>query len=163
MAANEHRNLLDGNRHYPLGYESGDNDSYLGKGGGATYNDKTGNLVWSYILQTFVLVKDGTLATEVSADYIRMPYSFRLTTVRASVRTTGSSVLTINILKNGSSILSTLLTIDAGEKTSTTAAVPAVILDYAIADDDEITFDITLEGESAPIDAKVYLVGYKTT
>ena len=163
MAANEHRNLLDGNRHYPLGYESGDNDSYLGKGGGATYNDKTGNLVWSNILQTFVLVKDGTLATEVSADYIRMPYSFRLTTVRASVRTTGSSVLTINILKNGSSILSTLLTIDAGEKTSTMAAVPAVILDYAIADDDEITFDITFEGESAPIDAKVYLVGYKTT
>ena len=162
MAANEHRNLLDGNRHYPLGYEGADNDSYLGKGAGTTYNDRTGQMVWSNIIQAFVLEKEGTLSTEVGADYIRMPYGFRLTEVRASVKTTGE-ILIINIYKNGTSILSTVITIDAGEKTSATAAIPVVISDYVIADDDEITFDIVLEGETAPTDAKVYLVGYRTT
>ena len=95
-------------------------------------------------------------------DYIRFPYQFRLTEVRASVYTTAGNTLTIDILEEGASMLSTLLTIDADEKTSTTAAVPVVIDDYEIADDAEVRFDITIM-EEAPEDLKVYLIGYRTT
>jgi hypothetical protein len=45
--------------------------------------------------------------------------------------------------------LSTKLTIDANEKTSTTAATAAVISDSTIADDAEITFDIDTAGTGA--------------
>lgn len=76
----------------------------------------------------------------------RMPYAMTLTAVRASlyVADTGSPVagITIDINESGASILSTKLTIDAGELTSTTAATPAVISDTALADDAEITVDI---------------------
>ena len=49
-------------------------------------------------------------------------------------------------MKNGVSILSTLITIDVSEKTSETAAIPAVIGTSAIADDDEITYQVTQIG-----------------
>ena len=56
----------------------------------------------------------------------RMPYAFTLTAVRASVTTapTGSTIL-IDINEGGVSILSTKLTCDANERTSTTAATAA--------------------------------------
>lgn len=94
----------------------------------------------------------------------RMPYAFTLTEVRASVTTapTGST-LTVNIKENGVSVLSTILSIDAGEKTSTTAATPAVISDTALADDSEITIDINQVGSTvAGAGLKVYLIGTKT-
>lgn len=76
----------------------------------------------------------------------RMPYAMTLTGVRASlyVADTGSPAggITIDINEDGVSILSTKLTIDVGEKTSTTAATPAVISDASLADDAEITVDI---------------------
>lgn len=83
----------------------------------------------------------------------RMPYAMTLTSVRASLATadTGSPVsgITIDINENGSTILSTKLTIDGGEKTSTAAATPAVISDTALADDAEITVDIDAVGGNA--------------
>lgn len=90
---------------------------------------------------------------------IRMPYAFTLTAVRASLTTASSSgVPTVDINENGSSILSTKLTIDASEKTSTTAATPAVISDASLADDAEITFDIDVAGTGAK-GLKVTLIG----
>ncbi len=64
----------------------------------------------------------------------RMPCAMTVTSVRASVGTapTGSTLI-VDINENGTSILSTKLSIDATEKTSTTAAVPAVISDSALA------------------------------
>lgn len=80
----------------------------------------------------------------------RMSDAVDLTEVRASVRTASASgAITINVKESGTSIFSTLLTIDATEKTSTTAAVPAVISDGVIADDAEITVDIVAAGGSA--------------
>ena len=161
MASNEHKNLLDSNRHNPLGTERADNNSYLGKLNGTTYHDKTGTLAWTHSLETFILeIRTPVVGTGI--DYIRFPYQFRLTEVRASVYTTAGNTLTIDILEEGASMLSTLLTIDADEKTSTTAAVPVVIDDYEIADDAEVRFDITIM-EEAPEDLKVYLIGYRTT
>tara|TARA_R110000824_G_scaffold72_4_gene244 strand:+ start:1848 stop:2336 length:489 start_codon:yes stop_codon:yes gene_type:complete len=162
MASNEHKNLLDSNRHNPLGTEAAPNNTYLGKLGGVSWDDGLGSLSWTHSLETFTLRLDGSLATNTDVDYMRMPYNFRLTAVRASILTEGSLV-TVDVQESGVSMLSTLLTIDATEKTSTTAAVPVVISDYAIADDAEVTIDLTIGGVEVPTDLKVYLIGYRTT
>jgi hypothetical protein len=90
-----------------------------------------------------------------------MPYAMTLTAVRASVNTAPTgSVLTVDINEAGTTILSTKLTIDASEKTSTTAATPAVISDSALADDAEITIDIDGVGSTiAGKGLKVWLIG----
>ena len=162
MAANEHKNLLDGNRHYPMGYEAADNDTYLGKLSGVEYGDRTGNLAWTHSLETFILRLDGVAATNPDVDYMRMPYDFRITAVRASILVAGASVA-VDIQESGVSILSTLLTIDAGQTTSTTATTPVVISDYELGDDNEVTVDITIGEGEAPRDLKVYLIGYRFT
>lgn len=91
----------------------------------------------------------------------RMPYAFTLTAVRASLTTASSSgAITVDINEGGASILSTKLTIDAAEKTSTTAATAAVISDGALADDAEITIDIDAAGATAT-GLKVYLIGHQ--
>lgn len=101
------------------------------------------------------------LSTGTAKVTFRMPFAMTLTAVRASVTTapTGSA-LTVDINEGGVSILSTLLTIDDSEKTSTTAAAPAVISDSALADDAEITIDIDGVGSTvAGTGLKVYLIG----
>ena len=166
MAINEHKNLLDANRHNPKGYEGADNNSFLGKGEGSLYDDKLGGLSWNRAYQCKILATatiSTTLSVTASVDYIRIPYAFRLTDVRASLFSVADAVVTVDIKEGGVSVLSTLITIDAAEKTSTTAATPAVISDTDLADDSEITIDITTiggggnEGEGL----KVYLIGYR--
>lgn len=94
----------------------------------------------------------------------RMPYAFTVTAVRASVTTApAGSTITVDINESGTSILSTKLTIDAGEKTSTTAATAAVISDSSLADDAEMTIDIDQVGSStAGAGLKVTLIGRPT-
>lgn len=80
----------------------------------------------------------------------RAPMAFELAEVRASVKTASTSgSITIDINVNGTSILSTKLTIDQGEKTSKTAATPYVLSNTLIEDDDEITIDIDGAGANA--------------
>ena len=104
------------------------------------------------------------LTAGTSAGVFRMPYGFTLTAVRASVTTAGTgSVITVDINESATTILSTKLTIDATEKTSTTAATAAVISDTALADDSEITIDIdTVDSGGVGAGLKVYLIGYQT-
>jgi hypothetical protein len=106
---------------------------------------------------------EGTeLTASVPAVTFRMPFPMTLTAVRASLSTaaSGSPTATVqaDINESGSTILSTKLTIDHGEKTSTTAAVPAVISDSSLADDAEITIDIDVGGGGAK-GLKVTLIG----
>ena len=166
MAANEHKFLLDVNRHNPLGYESAPNNSYLGKLNGADYSDGAGALAWSYQLETFTL-RSNTPTTSVAVaagiDFMRMPYSFRLTDIRVSFNTASAGETTIDVLESGVSVLSTLITVDAGEETSVTAAVPLVISDYALANDAKITFDVTAAAGSPATGIKVSVIGYRTT
>lgn len=91
----------------------------------------------------------------------RMPYAFTLSAVRASLTTaqTSGSILTVDINEGGASILSTKLTIDNNEKTSTTAATAAVISDSSLADDAEITVDIDQVGDGTAKGLKVVLIG----
>lgn len=91
----------------------------------------------------------------------RMPFAMTGVTVRASLTTaqSGGSIFTVDINENGSSILSTKLTIDNAERTSTTAATPAVVSDGSLADDAEITIDIDQVGDGTAKGLKVYLIG----
>lgn len=92
----------------------------------------------------------------------RLPYAFTLTEVRASLTVSSSSgAPTVDINMGGTSILSTKLTIDPFETTSTTAATPAVISTTAMTDDAEITIDVDVAGTGAA-GLKVTLVGTKT-
>ena len=70
-----------------------------------------------------------------------------LTAVKATVTTAPvGSALIVDINEGGTSVLSTKLSIDDGEKTSSTATTPPVISDSALADDAEITIDIDQVG-----------------
>lgn len=96
----------------------------------------------------------------------RMPYAFKLTGVRASLSTAQTSngsggVITVDVNEGGVSLLGTKLSIDNGEKTSTTAASAATIADSAIADDAEITFDIDQVGDGTARGLKVTLIGHR--
>tara|TARA_R100000306_G_C4362237_1_gene135852 strand:- start:800 stop:1228 length:429 start_codon:yes stop_codon:yes gene_type:complete len=95
----------------------------------------------------------------------RMPYAYTVEAVRASLTTaaTGGTLLTVDINEGGTTILSTKLTIDASETTSTTAATPAVISDSALANDAEMSIDIDAIGSTnTGKGLKVYIIGNKT-
>lgn len=108
-----------------------------------------------------IAVSDETTAitTGTAKVTFRMPFAMTLSAVRASLTTASSSgTPTVDINESGTTILSTKLTIDASEKTSTTAAAAAVISDTALADDAEMTIDIDVAGTGAA-GLKVYLIG----
>jgi len=101
------------------------------------------------------------LTTGTSKITFRMPYAFTVSAVRASLTTaqTSGSIFTVDINDSGTTILSTKLTIDNTEKTSTTAATAAVISDTTLADDAEITVDIDQVGDGTAKGLKVTLIG----
>lgn len=116
------------------------------------------------ITESFTVALGDEVSTITTGTKItfRMPYAFTLSDVRASLTTASSSgVVTIDINESGTTILSTKLTIDASETTSTTAATAAVISDTSIADDAEITIDIDTAGTGA-VGAKVTFYGQRT-
>lgn len=104
------------------------------------------------------------LTTGTAKVTFRNPYAtvFNVTGVKASLSTaqTSGSIFTVDINDSGTSILSTKLTIDNTEKTSTTAATAAVISDASIAADAEITIDIDQIGDGTAKGLKVTLIGY---
>lgn len=115
----------------------------------------------------YIPVGDETtsLSTGNGKAVFRMPYGFTLTEVRASVTTapTGANII-IDLSQNSTgspvAIFSTKLTIDDGEKTSTTAATPAVISDGDLDDDAEISVDIDQVGSTiAGAGLKIWLIG----
>jgi hypothetical protein len=101
------------------------------------------------------------LTTGTAKITFRMPRAVTLTSVRASLTTAqaSGSIFTVDINEAGTSILSTKLTIDNTEKTSTTAATPPVISDVNLADDAEMTIDIDQIGDGTAKGLKVTLIG----
>jgi len=93
----------------------------------------------------------------------RMPFAFTLTGVRASLSTAQASgaIFTVDINESGVSVLSTKLTIDNTEKTSTTAAAAAVISDAALANDAEMTIDVDQVGDGTAKGLKLWLIGVR--
>jgi hypothetical protein len=94
----------------------------------------------------------------------RMPCAVDLTAIRASlsVAQASGSIFTVDVNEAGASILSTKLTIDNTEKTSTTAATPPVLSDTALADDAEITIDVDQVGNGTAKGLKVTFIGRRT-
>lgn len=113
-----------------------------------------------------VAVSDEATALTVGAAKVtfRSPWPMTLSGVRASLNTAPvGSVLQVDVNVNGVSIFSTALTIDAAEKSSVTAAVPAVLATTIIPDDAEITIDIdTVGSTTAGKGLKVVLLGRRT-
>ena len=101
------------------------------------------------------------LTTGTAKVTFRMPYAMTVTAVRASLSTAqaSGSIFTVDINEGGTTILSTKLTIDNTEKTSTTAATAPVISDSALADDAEITIDIDQIGNGTAAGLKVTIIG----
>ena len=134
------------------------------------YVDDTGKLVKGAKRQETIIIavsdEVSDLTTGTAKLTFRMPYAFTLTAVRASVNTapTGAAIQ-VDINEAGSTVLTTKLTIDATEKTSTTAATSAVIggAGPALADDAEMTIDIDQVGSTITgAGLKVYLIGYRS-
>ena len=138
--------------------DSADELTYLALGDGVAIDGTT-----IYGQDWFVIaVSDEStdLATGTDKVYFRMPYAGTLLAVRASVNTAPTDAnIEVEINEDGSPLLSTILSIDASQKTSTTAAVPAVISGTgALTDDAEITIDIDqVGGTVAGKGLKVYM------
>jgi hypothetical protein len=121
----------------------------------------SGNYATPFELVVAASDETTALATGTAKITFRMPRAVTLTAVRASLTTAQASgtIFTVDINEGGTSILSTKLTIDNTEKTSTTAATPPVISDTALADDAEITIDIDQIGDGTAKGLKVMLIG----
>lgn len=112
----------------------------------------------------FVPIGDETTALTVGTGKytFRIPTACVITEIRASLSVAGSTsgTTTIDVNKNGTTVFDTILTIDSTEKTSETAATPAVINVGAsiIAADDEITIDVdAISGGVTEAGLKLYI------
>lgn len=90
------------------------------------------------------------LATTTLAGSFHVQADFTALEVSASVDTASSSgAVTLDVKVGGTSRLSTLLTIDANENTSYTAAVPAVLSNPVFTKGQLVTVSITTAGTGA--------------
>jgi hypothetical protein len=126
------------------------------------YLDGTG--AWTSLpIEIQVACSDETtaLTTGTAKITFRTPCAITVTAVRASLTTAQASgnIFTVDINEGGTSILSTKLTVDNTEKTSTTAATPPVISDSSLADDAEMTIDIDQIGDGTAKGLKVTIIG----
>lgn len=102
-----------------------------------------------------IALSDETTAITTGTAKVTMRAPFAMTLIgvpRASLNTASSSGNpTVDINKNGTSVLhaTNKLSIDAAEKTSVTAATATSLVTTAIADDDELTFDVDVAGTGA--------------
>lgn len=120
---------------------------HLSLGPGVTIIGTT--IYGEYVLGLACSDETSLLTTGTAKITFRMPFPADLIGVRANLTEapTGSA-LVVDINEGGVSVLSTKLSIDAGEETSVTAATPAVISDTALADDAKITADIDQIGSA---------------
>lgn len=105
---------------------------------------------------TYIIIQlvanDGVLAVGTGLGLIPIPWGKRLVAVHAEVATAGlTGLTTIDINKNGTTMLSTKITLDSGEEGSDTASTPAVISVSEVAENDVLTFDVDGISSTAPL------------
>lgn len=151
------------------GATSGSNPKVGTSAGDLDLTSATGVLRFNGVAQgESVIVAAGDEATAITTGTakvtIRMPYAFTVTAVRASLVTaqTSGSLLTIDVKESGASIFSTKPTFNNGSRTTVGATTPAVISDTALADDAEITIDVTQIGDGTAKGLKVTLIGRRS-
>ncbi|GLK88328.1 hypothetical protein [Pseudomonas turukhanskensis] len=112
-----------------------------------------------------IACSDETTALTAGAAKVtfRMPFAMTNVSVRASltVPQTSGALLTIDVKEGGVSLFSTKPTFDNAEKSTTTALAPAQMTDTTLADDAEITIDISQIGDGTAKGLKVYILGNK--
>ena len=103
------------------------------------------------------------LTTGITTTF-RAPYAMELTDVRASVTTAPIGAdITVDVTANGTTIFSTIISIDDGSKTSVGSASPRVISTTSIPDDAEIKVDIKTVGSTTVGNGlKLSFIGYKS-
>ena len=104
------------------------------------------------------------LSTGTAKTTWRMPFGFALADVRGSLTSaqTGGDLLTVKMNRSGTSVFTTKITFDNGERTTTTATTPAVLTSspLVLAGDDEMTIEVDQVGSSADATGlKLYLLG----
>jgi len=138
-------------------------DEFVLVQGGVTKKIDFDKLVGSFPAELVIACSDETtdLTTGTAKVTFRMPYKMNCTEVRANVNTAPvGSTIEVDINKSGASILGTVISIDASEKTSTTATTPPFIDTPTLEDDTEITIDIDQVGSStAGKGLKVVMIG----
>ncbi|WP_050596702.1 hypothetical protein [Mesorhizobium ciceri] len=119
--------------------------------------------VWNEYFEAAASDEILALTTGTGKVTFRLPWTVTGQSVRASLATAqaSGSIFTVDINKNGTSILSTKLTIDNTEKTSLSAATAAVISDATWTDDDEFTVDIDQIGDGTAKGLKIALIGQR--
>jgi hypothetical protein len=123
----------------------------------------SGSVVIPKVIQVACSDETTALTTGVKITF-RMPFAMTLNAGSAGLRASlvtaqaSGSIFTVDVKESGSTILSTLLTIDNTEKTSTTAT-PVVISDASLADDAEITVEITQIGDGTAEGLKLAFIG----
>jgi hypothetical protein len=154
-----------------LNYPSSPSDGDQYTANGATWTYEAASTSWRSSSPTLVENFVTVLSNETTAFVIgtnkqrfRLPYAFKVTAVYAEVSTaqTSGSIIQVDINVNGTSMLSTKLTIDNGETDSNTAATPAVMSSTSFAARDQFQFDLDQVGDGTARGLKVTIVGYKT-
>ncbi|MGH3577463.1 MAG: hypothetical protein ACRDU0_07900, partial [Mycobacterium sp.] len=128
--------------------------------GGAVSSGIVVTEAWSFAISDEIT----PLTTGTAKLTDRAPYAFTPVSVKASVTTapTGAG-LTVDVKKNGTSIFTTIITIDAGTTTSIGSATPDVLVGgVTFAADDVITVDIDQIGSTvAGTGLKVQIIGHQ--
>jgi len=132
-----------------------------------TTSSSLGNMNMIQPQSIIVAASDETTAitTGTAKTTFRTPYPLQILGVKASLTTAGgtSGTTTIDINDDGTSILSTKITIDQGELTSETAATPPVLATtgYTILPDSSITIDVdAISGGGSETGLKIEIICY---
>lgn len=112
------------------------------------------------------------IATGTGKGHMIMPFGFVLESIASggcyaslAVAQAAGTVLTVDVNRNGTSILATKLTFDNSEKTTKTATTPAVydVNGSVLNAGDEITIDVDAVGTALAKGLTVYLVGRRAS
>lgn len=92
-----------------------------------------------------------TITTGTAKYAFYAPYDLTLTQIPIAMVSTNSTsgVVTLDVNKNGVSMLGTAITIDANEPTSNTAATPGVLSSSTLSVNDKVTIDVDTAGTGA--------------
>jgi len=126
-----------------------------------SYLDPSSSIGDPFEITLAVTDEISNISTGTSKITFRMPIDMTLTDVRSSVNTAPvGSDIQVDINIDGSSVLSTILSIDDGTETSVGSASPAVISNNSLTIDSEITIDIDQIGSTtAGKGLKLILIG----
>lgn len=155
-SSNNNIYIWDGESWEPIGIDLSEYATIASPTFTGTVNIPTLNVTTKLITEETMTIAVSDEVTSITTGAakvtMRAPFAMTLTQIpRASLSVASTSgIPTVDINVNGSSILgANKLTIDANEKTSTTAATPTTIATSSIADDAEITMDIDVAGTGA--------------